>query len=625
MPVCGLRSAVRGALCCLAAIAMVASACGRDDAQGPRQAVPAQNLLLVTIDTLRADRVGAYGYVPAQTPAIDRIAREGVRFTHAFTTAPITLPAHASMLTGRYPPGHSARHNGLAMSASVPTLATALQQAGFSTGAFVSAFPLDKRFGLARGFDVYDDELPRGADRKPLNERAGDETVRRAVQWLASRDTQRIFLWVHLFEPHAPYGDASSGRNVSARYDDEVAAADRAVARMLEALGERADSTLVVLAADHGEAFGEHGEIGHSIFVYDTTLQVPLVMRGPGVPARREVAVPVSLVDVAPTVLPLLGVTGFDADGVSLSASFEGDGVLADRAIYAESFAPLLDFGWSPLRSVREATWKYIAAPRPELYEVEGDPGESADLVASEPQRAARLLGRVEAFSSAESPSTPTDSEAVNRLRSLGYLGSGPARSAGGTRPDPKDRIQVASRLAEVTSGEVQGDTRRRRLEAILRDDPDNPQAHLRLGYAEIDRGRCDLAEPHLQKALAARMPSADAGLALADCRGRSNDLAGASRALETARELEPGNPVVEANLGLLALAQNDTPDAIRWLESALQLDPNFHEARFALARAFGRAGRRAEAASQAQTLLGQLPPDAPQRAEVQRLLEAVK
>ena len=226
--------------------------------------------------------------------------------SQAFTTAPITLPAHASLLTGRYPPGHGARHNGLAMSTSVPTLATILQQAGFSTAAFVSAFPLDKRFGLARGFDIYDDQLPRGPDRKPLNERAGDESVRRAVEWLSSRATQRTFLWLHLFEPHAPYGDAASGRSVAARYDDEVAASDRAIAQLLEALGARIDSTLVVVAADHGEAFGEHGEIGHSIFVYDTTLRIPLVMKGPGLPIGHEVTTPVTLVDVAPTVLPLL-------------------------------------------------------------------------------------------------------------------------------------------------------------------------------------------------------------------------------------------------------------------------------------------------------------------------------
>jgi Flp pilus assembly protein TadD len=607
----------------LAIVAFV-PACTSAQNQGALAPARAEHLVLITVDTLRADRVGAYGYVPAQTPTMDRLAREGVRFTQAFTTAPITLTAHASLLTGRYPPGHGARHNGVAMSASVPTLATVLQQAGFSTAAFVSAFPLDKRFGLARGFNVYDDELPRAADRKPLNERAGEETVRRAAAWLSSQTAQRTFVWLHLFEPHAPYGDASGGRSVSARYDDEVAAADRAIARLLEALGTRAESTLVVLAADHGEAFGEHGEVGHSVFVYDTTLRVPLVVKGPGVP-RREITVPVSLVDLAPTITALLGVNGFDADGISLTRAFESDSAIGNRLLYGESFAPLLDFGWSPLRTVRDATWKYIAAPRAELYDLANDPGESSDVAGKESQRAAVLLTRVEAFSTTEITTSQVDPEAANRLRSLGYLGTSSSVTASATRADPKDRIEIASRMAVVTSGEVHGDALVRQLEAILVEDPENPQAHLRLGYAEIERCRCERAEPHLEMALAARIPSADAGLALATCRGQANDLAGAGRALEAAQLLEPGNPVVEANLGLLALARNDSATAIRRLEAALKVDDGLLEARFGLARALGRAGRREEAATQARMLLQQLPGDAPQRSEVQRLLEALK
>ena len=371
---------------------------------------------------------------------------------------------------------------------------------------------------------------------------------------------------------------------------------DRAVAQLLEALGARIDSTLVVIAADHGEAFGEHGEIGHSIFVYDTTLRIPLMMRGPGVPIGREVTTPVSLVDVAPTVLPLLDVTSFDADGVSLVPAFQTASAVADRAIYAESFAPLLDFGWSPLRTVRERPWKYIAAPRAGVVRsCESDSGESADLSAKDPQRAARLLARVEAFSGIEPPGTTPDSDATRRLRSLGYLGGAPGQATGSTRADPKDRIQVASRLAEVTSGEVRGERSFDAWRPSLRDDPENPQAHLRLGYAEIDRGRCDRAEPHLRdgaggsNSIGRRRPCARRLPRPLQRRGWR------VRALEAARELEPGNPVVEANLGLLALARNDTAGAIRWLESALEYDPDLLEARFALAQGLrpGRSPRR--------------------------------
>ena len=616
----------RGSRVLLGAVTVVSIAC-TNDGGGQRttgSAQTAQHLVLITIDTLRADRVGSYGYAAATTPAMDGLASNGARFTRAFTTAPITLPAHASLLTGRYPPGHGARHNGVAMVDAIPTLAAALQGAGFRTAAFVSAFPLDDRFGLARGFEIYDDELARGGDGKPLNERSGDETVRRAVSWMAADATRRLFLWVHLFEPHAPYGDAATIRPIAMRYDEEVAASDRFVNQLLVALGDRAAATLVVLAADHGEAFGEHGEIGHSMFVYDITLRIPLLIRGPGIRSGTVVDAPVSLVDIAPTVQTLLGVPLLDTDGVSLVPLLTG-GSIGERMLYAESFAPLLDFGWSPLRSVRDTDWKYIAAPRAELYDLSVDPAEASNLADRDPQRSARLLSRVDHFGRGDAPVGVPDAEAANRLRSLGYLGSGPSPAPGSNRPDPKDRVRIASRLAEVTSGELRGEARIPALEAVLREDPDNPQAHLRLGYAELERGRCDRAEPHLRAALNARLPSADAGLGLADCLLRSNDLRGASQALEAARALEPGNPVVEANLGLVALARNDSDNAIKWLQSALAKDSNLLEARFALARALGRVGRRDEAAAEAQRLLQQLRPNAPQRPEVQRLIEALR
>ena len=615
----------RGSAILLVAVVTVSGACANSSEKDPAQTAPtAQHLVLITIDTLRADRLGSYGYATARTPAMDALASDGARFSRAYTTAPITLPAHASLLTGRYPPGHGSRHNGVRVIDSIPTLATVLQSVGFRTGAFVSAFPLDDRFGLARGFDLYDDELPRGADGKPLNERGGDETVRRATSWISADATRRFFLWVHLFEPHAPYGEPEGMRPVAARYDDEIAASDRSVNQLLGALGNRAASTLVVLAADHGEAFGEHEEVGHSIFVYDTTLRIPLLFRGPGIRSGTVIDAPVSLVDIVPTVQALLGVPLPDSDGISLMPLLTG-GSIGDRMLYAESYAPLLDFGWSPLRSVRDSAWKYIAAPRAELYDLTADPNEVSNLADRDPQRTARLLTRVDSFGAIDSPVGKPDADAASRLRSLGYLSGGPAQSAASKRPDPKDRIRIASRMAEVTSGELRGDARIPALEAVLKEDPANPQAHLRLGYAELEAGRCDRAEPHFRTALTARLPSADAGLGLADCRLRVKDTRGATQALEAARALEPGNPVVDANLGLMALARNDPEGAVKWLHSALARDPGLLEARFALVRALGRLGRRDEAASEARRLLSQLPPDAPQRPEVQRLLEAVQ
>ncbi len=415
---------------CAVAIATACRGCGvarntTSDADLARQT--ASNLLLVTIDTLRADAVGAYGSASARTPALDALAADGARFDNAFAPTPITLPSHASLLTGLYPPGHGARHNGIAARGDVPTLALACEKAGFRTAAFVSAFPLDRRFGLARGFARYGDRFPRGPDTRPLNERPGSSTVDEAIEWLETSlkaGATRFFLWVHLFEPHAPYGNPRDGRPARDRYADEVAEADRQVARLLEALGPARSATLVIAAGDHGEAFGEHGEIGHSIFVYDTTLRIPLLMAGPGV-RRGAIAEPVSLVDVAPTALARLGLPAFDTDGVDvLSANLN-----AGRALYAESFAPLLDFGWSALRSIRRDGWKYIAAPRPELFNVAQDPGEATDRAREEPARAADLDGSVSRISGPDLPRdarATLDPEAERRLRALGYVGPAP-------------------------------------------------------------------------------------------------------------------------------------------------------------------------------------------------------
>jgi Flp pilus assembly protein TadD len=604
----------------LLALVLAAVACRGSD----RNTEPARRVLLITIDTLRADHVGVYGGRMARTPTLDGLARDGALFERAWAPTPITLPSHASLLSGHYPPVHGARHNGIAMGGTVETLATRFKQAGFATAAFVSAFPLDHRFGLARGFDVYDDELPRNETGRPLNERPGAETVNRAIAWLDARGESRVFLWVHLFEPHAPYGAPESGTSVEARYADEVATADREVGRLLGAFGEGAKDTLVVATADHGEAFGEHGETGHSIFVYDTTLRVPLLMRGPGIRPGTRVAADVSLVDVPATIAALASLEALGAEGRSLVPALKG-GATDPRPIYAESFAPFFDFGWAGLRAVRDGNWKYIAAPRPELYDTARDAAEATNLVEAENERARPLEAAVSRWSGAgpSLPSVPADVAA--RLGALGYVGGARRQVPERERPDPKDRIEVAARMALVTSGEVQGEKAIEALESVLKVDPGNPQAHLRLGFAEIERDHCDRAGPHLQAALDAGVPSADAGLGLAECLGRARDLDGARRALAAALTIEPGNPVALANLGILALEQDRPAEAVQPLRDALDADPGLLPARFALARALARTGARGEALTEAQRLLAALPPEAPQRPEVERLIAVLR
>jgi arylsulfatase A-like enzyme/cytochrome c-type biogenesis protein CcmH/NrfG len=609
----------------------------------------ARNLVLITIDTLRADHVGAYGWTRARTPALDALAKNGALFERAFAAAPITLPSHATLLTGRYPPGHGARDNGLHVSATVPTLATELHAKGFATAAFVAAFPLDHQFGLNRGFDVYGDTLPRGPDGRPANERPAAAVVNDAIAWLYTPGPkgpglhaldlpappgppalpgQPFFLWVHVFEPHAPYGDPSgSSRSALERYDEEIATADREIGRLIAALGPAAAQTLVVAAGDHGEAFGEHDEYAHSIFVYDTTLRVPLLMSGPGISAATRVAEPVTLADVAPTAMRALGMQLADVDGIDLSPAFSR-AALPQRELYAESFAPLVEFGWAPLRALRTAGRKLIAAPAPELFDIEQDPAETKNLAGTQSNDVQALQARVNRYSGPDLPSpAAADREAAERLRALGYssasVGSQQAQSAG--RPDPKDRRTMAARIAQITSGELSGTALLEALEGIVRDDPRNGQAQLRLGYARLQAGDCARAEPAFHAAAAAGLPSADVHLGLATCLGRRGDLGGAERALTEARRIEPGNPAVTANLGLLQASKGDFPAAIQSLSAALAADPEMHEARFNLAVVYAKAGRRADAAATARDLLARLPPSAPQRGEVERLLRAVR
>ena len=607
----------------------------------PEPAPPAaRNLLLITIDTIRADHVGAYGYARARTPVLDRIAR-GIRFERAYASAPITLTSHATILTGRYPPGHGARDNGVHLSANVPTLATVLRARGFKTAAFVAAFPLDHQFGLDGGFDVYSDHLPRDAAGRQANERPASDVVSEAIAWLGTTDQglgtkdqgpatrDQFFLWVHLFEPHAPYGD-NTARPVLDRYDEEITTADREIGRLLAALGDRAPATVIVAAGDHGEAFGEHGEYAHSIFVYDTTLRVPLLMSLPataaGNAAPRIVSDPVTLADIAPTVARLLGAEMKDVDGIDLSPAFSG-AKLPARELYAESFAPLLEFGWAPLRAIRSEQWKFIAAPKPELFDIENDPGEQMNLAAAQEAIARRLDGRASRYSPPRLPDTRViDASGLDRLRALGYaMGPRHELNGGGGQIDPKDRRDVAARIAQVTSGELSGAALEAALEDILRVDAGNSQAHLRLGYARLARNDCARAEQEFQRAIDGGLPSADAHLGLATCLGRRNDLAGAARVLEQARQREPANPVVIANLGILQASRGDNAGAIPLLQAALAADPNLHEARFNLALACARVGRRAEAVAAAQDLLNRLPADAPQRSEVQRLIRSLQ
>jgi arylsulfatase A-like enzyme len=396
---------------------LVATGCGRSERTEQPEERPAVdwrgeiapndlNVILVTIDTLRSDRVSSYGSDLVDTPNIDGFASEGVLFSNAASTVPFTLPAHSSILTGLYPPGHGVRENvGYTLDPSIPTLAEVLSDGGWNTAGFVSAFVLDGRWGIDRGFDHYFDDFDL-ADFDTPNlgsvQRSGDVTIAEAVRWLDGRSQDDpFFLWLHLYDPHDPYTppEPFKSQYPNRPYDGEVAYTDSLIGEFRQALEERGllASSLVILTADHGEGLGDHGEGQHGFFVYDTTIHVSLIVRPPtAADGGRVVDSAVSHVDIFPTILDAVGLSAPKrVHGQSLLPVIAGENVELNRGVYSESLYPLLHYGWAPLRAVRTDNRKLISAPRPEVFDVIADPREERDLSLEQPGVTEELENRL--------------------------------------------------------------------------------------------------------------------------------------------------------------------------------------------------------------------------------------
>jgi arylsulfatase A-like enzyme len=542
------------------------------------------NLLVITLDTTRADHLGCYGDVRAVTPTLDALAGAGVLFENCYTPVPLTLPAHCSLFTGRWPLAHGVRNNGTyALPAGAATLAEALQAAGYDTAALVAAYVLKGKYGLDQGFAWYEDRL--GAAEKPGDadaEIAADRVYAKFRDWLLRPRRRPFFLWVHLYDPHKPYAPPPEFLKAAGGdpYRGEVACADHAVGRMIADLRARGllERTLVVAAGDHGEGFGEHGERGHGVFCYEESVRVPLLFSGAGLRRRgARVSQRARLVDVMPTLLELLGVPlPASCQGASLAGLLSGKGEKRPRPVFLESLYGRELNNWAPLTGLISGRLKYISLPQAELYDLASDPGERDNLFLRRNAEARRLDGELAAFVAAQrggvaAAGRSLDAGERKKLEALGYV-SGFA-AAGQAGLDPKDGIVLQERCAELVAALDRGETARVEAEALrlLEETAELkfPFAYLLLHYVYERQQRWDRAEANLRRAVAAFAgnPAQNAVFQgnLAELHLARGDVKAAEDVAATMLAADPRQPRVLELLGRAAAARSDWQRAMEF------------------------------------------------------------
>jgi arylsulfatase A-like enzyme/tetratricopeptide (TPR) repeat protein len=588
-------AAVAGVL----AAGLLAAGCGRSKTAGP---FPDASVVLVSIDTLRADHLPAYGYAAGTTPAIDALAREGIVFEDAYSHCPLTLPAHASMLTGLIPPRHGVRDNaGFTLDSSKRTLAARFHAAGMGTGAAVSAYVLRRATGIGDGFDTFDDAIETDATSPAMAEqqRDGAAAVESLGRWVEGRGGRRFFAFLHLYEPHAPYTPPPAHRGHAQPYDGEIAYADELVGRFvgrLRAAG-RLDRTIVAVTSDHGEALGDHGEKEHGFFVYRETVRVPLVVRLPE--ARRagtRVAGAVAQVDLPATLLDLAGLPFDGMDGTSLRPAIE-TGRAPGRPVYSETLFPRYHFGWSELTAATDDRLRYIRAPRPELYDVGADPAESRNLIVERGASATAMGAWLEGIGVGTAPApAPVPADVREKLAALGYVGGAAATPPSGPLADPKDKVGAYEAYREATGLRRQGKDAEAAaaFEGLLASEPTMLDARETLGVTLFRLGREGAAIAALERVVAADPHRASAYLELARIHALGGRRDQAERAAAQAAATDPAQ-AYEALAGFL-LESGRVADAATFARRAVAADPERVMARYVLGLAAQRAGRCDEA-----------------------------
>jgi len=631
-------------LCILSAFAAVPAEAGTTAKPGP-------NIVLITIDTLRSDHLGCYGYREIKTPNIDSLAADSVRFTRAFTPVPVTLPSHSAMLTGTYPMW-SGMHDFSAnkLSAQQPTLATVVKEAGYATGAVVGSAVLDSRFGLNHGFNFYYDHFDFSRlEEANLDqmERPGNVVADLALDWLAKNSQRKFFLWMHLYDPHYPYNPPPpfSREYATHPYDGEIAFADEQVGRVLRFLKEKAlyQNTMIVIAGDHGESLGEHGEKTHGFFIYNATLHVPLIVHLPGGPAPKTMNDAVSLVDIMPTLLAASGLEiPASVQGQNLVPAIRGKSVDHDRTLYNESFLPRIHFNWSELRGAENVRYHFIDAPKPELYDLASDPGELRDLFADKKavgeEMRSKLAGLIRDYSAGKemAEKTALDPALMERLKSLGYAGfsggGGDPTITDRTLPDPKDRIAAYELISDAIADSQHGRYAESiaKLTEVIKTEPQSVAAHylqglnyyrskmflesvgelqktvqlspdyslavFNLGVAQAHAGQIDPAIETLKRALQMDSTNFEAAYNLGAAYILKRDLGSAAAAFRQSITINPDLARAHRALGETLLYLDKVDDAIAELRRAVELAPEESSVHESLAKALAAKGLSAEA-----------------------------
>ena len=557
------------------------------------------NLLVITLDTTRADRIGAYGYQGVETPTIDRLAREGVLFEHTMAVAPLTCPAHCSIFTSKFPPDHGVRDNGgFFLSPKQLTLATYLKRRGFQTGAVVAAFVLDHKWGVNQGFDTYVDDFDVAETRHvSMGEirRPGNEVVDRALPWLEKVKDKRFFAWIHFYDPHAPYEpqEPFKTRYAEHPYLGAIAFMDSQIARVIGFLERNGllEKTVIAVIGDHGESLGQHGEHTHSFFVYESTTRVPFIIRAPFEKVRgRRVADPVRSVDLMPTVLDLLDIPAPGGiRGVSLAPLMTGSRSTMDLEAYAEALYPLHHFGWSELRAWRVGRYKAIDAPRPEFYDLSRDPHETTNLYAERRTVADGMIARLREIErdaprddSVAKAAPEVDPEARARLAALGYVGSFVATVSGpkSERADPKDKIDLFNLMSEArdiahddSSSDAAAEKSLVLYKRVLAADPNVIDAWFNVGNLHARLGRYPEAIECFKRALALKPDYDLPVINMANAyRHMGNDQA-ALAGYEHYLTIDPTNAHVYYQIGEIYLDRGDQPRAEQSFRKAIEIN----------------------------------------------------